>query len=70
MDFKIDDKHTINILEALREKYMNTKIYFNNAKSEEETIGMTTPEEFGKLYDSILEQAQAQGGYNFLDKIN
>ncbi|MEG2919236.1 MAG: hypothetical protein RR851_15075 [Clostridium sp.] len=69
MDLKVDNKQTLDLLESIREKYMHTKMYFNNAKSEEETIGMTTPEELGELYNSILEQAQAQGEYKFLDKI-
>lgn len=55
-------------LNGLYEKYLITKIYFEE-HSEEEVIGMSTPTEIKEVYNNILKQVQDKNECKSLNKI-
>lgn len=61
MKLELDDMKVITILEALRSEYITAKDYYEEFKTEEQRIGVTSPEEIEQIYNDILSQAQEQG---------
>lgn len=69
MNIDLTRDEMLYILDGLYEKYLSTKAYFAEHTSEEEILGMSTPQELKNVYNNFLNQVQAYGEYKFLDKI-
>jgi hypothetical protein len=65
----LNEDQGLQILTALHEKYINTKVYFNENTEEEDRIGMTTPEELKNTFNNVLDQIHHNGLLTILDKI-
>jgi hypothetical protein len=67
LNLEITEEEALRILTALLEKYMNSKLYFSECENEEDTIGMTTPEELKATYNNLLKQIRDKGLIMSLD---
>lgn len=69
MDIKLDELEIIKILESIRSELIFSKRYYKENESEEERIGVTSPEEWSELYNNVLEQSQENGILTMLDLV-
>ena len=60
MNIKLEETQILNILTAIRSELINSKIYYENYTNEENRIGVTSPEEWTQIYNSILDQAHQE----------
>lgn len=69
MNLKLDDMQILNLLEALRGARMHSIFYYKGHKEEKREIGITSPEEWEALYNTIIKQLHEQGGFKILKPI-
>jgi hypothetical protein len=69
MNIILNGDQALQILTALHEKYINTKVYFSENTREEDRIGMTTPEELKHTFNDVLDQIHHNGLLTILEKI-
>ncbi len=60
----------LEVLKAVHEKYIDIKVFFAECENEEDTIGLSTPEELKALYNNLLKQMKQESGmFDLLDFI-
>ncbi len=69
MNIKLEETQILNILTAIRSELINSKIYYENYTNEENRIGVTSPEEWTQIYNSILNQAHQEDKLTLLELI-
>ncbi|WP_261827501.1 hypothetical protein [Inconstantimicrobium mannanitabidum] len=69
MDIKFNEMEIIKILEAIRSELIFSKRYYKENESEEDRIGVTSPEEWAEIYNNILKQSQEKGILTMLDLV-
>lgn len=69
MNINLDESRVLNILKALRNELINSKLYYKNHTKEEERIGITSPEEWADTYNDILKTAHENGILTMLELI-
>jgi hypothetical protein len=67
MNINLKEGEALVVLTSLLEKYMNAKAYFAECKKEEDTIGMTTPDELKDTYNNLLKQMQDADLFAYLE---
>jgi len=65
----LTDGAALEVLNALHQKYITAKVYFAQCLNEEDTIGMTTPEELKEIYNDLLKQMKDFGLFTTLEFI-
>lgn len=69
MNLKLDDLQVLNLLEALRGARMHSIYYYEKHIEENRKIGITSPEEWEALYNTIIKQLHEQGEFKILKPI-
>lgn len=69
MQIELSSEELLCLLDSVHGQYISIKSYFAVKTEEEDREGFIKPEELKKLYNNILEQAQAEGEYKFLNQI-
>lgn len=58
MNIELNQMQVLNLLDSIRCKLTEVKIYFEEHPNEEDRIGIVTPEEWKETYNSILRQCK------------
>lgn len=69
VDIKFNEMEIIKILEAIRSELIFSKRYYKENESEEDRIGVTSPQEWSEIYNNILKQSQEKGILTMLDLV-
>lgn len=69
MNLKLNDMQVLHLLEALRDVRMHSLFYYKEYKDEKKKIGITPPEEWEELYNTIIKQLHEQGQFKILKPI-
>jgi hypothetical protein len=69
ISLSLTDGTALEVLNALHQKYITAKVYFAQYPNEEDTIGMTTPEELKEIYNDLLKQMKDYGLFTTLEFI-
>lgn len=67
MKIQLNEEQILNILKVIRSERSEAKTYYMEHTTEEERIGITSPEEWKEIYNTILNQAQEQNEFTMLE---
>lgn len=69
MKFELNNGKIINVLQALKNEYVQAKNYYSEHINIEDRIGVTSPEELKETYNEMLRQAHKEGIFTALSLI-
>lgn len=69
MYLKFDEIEIFSLLGAIRDARRSAIFYYEDYKDKEDRIGITSPEEWEELYNSIIKQLHEHEKFEFLKPI-
>lgn len=60
MKLNLQKEEVLDILKAIRSEKAAAKEYYHEHKDEEKRVGVTSPEEWKNIYNSIISQAHKE----------
>lgn len=67
MKLNLQKEEVLSILNAIRSEKASSKEYYDEHEDEEKRVGVTSPEEWTSIYNSIINQAHKEHELTMLE---